>query len=410
MSESLGQVRQARAGLLGVAEPPASGLSDLVDQLGPVGAWDRVKSGALTGEAAREVAGRVAGLTPDELELNACRALAEADASGARLVVPEDPEWPEPAFHGFRMAARQGVRGAVAPLALWVRGTPLTGLPTTGVALVGSRACTPYGHRIAADLALGLAQEGKTVVSGAAFGVDAAAHRGALAASGDRPTVAVLACGIDRAYPAANAPLIQAIAERGAVVSEYPPGTGPARHRFLVRNRLVAALAAGTVVVEAGRRSGTLSTASAARHLQRVVMAMPGPVTSAMSVGCHHLIQAEQAVLVTGADDVRAQLWPASGADEGSPEDGLFEIGAELALLTPDATRVLDALPVRSRRTVLELAHETAIDTGAVMAALAVLDVFDLAQGGPSGWRRSRRAAGHPGSGTASGRTSARRG
>ena len=387
MSESLGEIRHARAGLLGVAEPPAPALAELVDRWGPIEAWDRVKSGSVDGDAAHEISGRVAGLTAGELDGRACRALGVAHASGARLVVPEDPEWPESAFHGFRMAARQGVRGAVAPLALWIRGAALTCLPLDGVALVGSRACTPYGSRMAADLALSLAEEGKTVVSGAAFGVDAAAHRAALAASPELPTVAVLACGIDRAYPVANAALIRAIAERGAVVSEYPPGTSPARHRFLVRNRLIAALAAGTVVVEAGRRSGTLSTASAARHLQRVVMAMPGPVTSAMSVGCHHLIQADQAILVTGVADVLGQLWPAAPDDP----DGLWPAESGSDLLTPEATRVWDALPARSRRSVVELARETGIEAGDVLAALAVLDLLDLAEGGSAGWRRSTR-------------------
>ncbi len=152
---------------------------------------------------------------------------------------------------------------------------------------------------MAAEIALGVVDAGLAVVSGGAFGIDTAAHRAAVTGGGS--SVAALACGIDRAYPAANAPLLQRISAAGAVISEYPPGTTPARHRFLVRNRLLAALGEVTVVVEASRRSGSLSTASAAAHLGRTVMAVPGPVTSAMSVGCHLLLRDRFALLATGA-------------------------------------------------------------------------------------------------------------
>ena len=309
-----GEVVRARAGLLRVCEPPAPGVAGLVARVGAVAAWEQVRSGRVSGQVAGEVAARTQGVSGAGLEELVEADLAAAAAVGAWLLVPEDAGWPAELSVGFAMAAARGVRGSTEPVALWVRGSGVDALPGLGVAVVGSRACTGYGQRVAAEVALGVAEAGRVVVSGAAFGVDAAGHRAALAGPGARATVAVLGCGIDRAYPAGNAGLLEEIANRGAVVSEYPPGTSPARHRFLVRNRLIAGLARGVVVIEAGRRSGTLSTAAAARHLNRVVMAVPGPVTSASSVGCHHLLAAERAVLVTDAADVLAQLWPADAA------------------------------------------------------------------------------------------------
>jgi DNA processing protein len=203
-------------------------------------------------------------------------------------------------------------------------------------------------------------------------------------------TVAVLACGIDRAYPEANRALLEAIAQSGSVVSEYPPGTVPARHRFLVRNRLIAALGAATVVVEAGRRSGTLSTAAAAEQLGRMVMAVPGPVTSAMSVGCHLLLADRFAQLVTGADDVLAALGrnppgavlapadPAPGADPDHPTDGL----------DLDSSRVYDSLPARGFSSVDELITESGLLASQVMGALAILQLHGLATAKGPSWRR----------------------
>ena len=189
-----------------------------------------------------------------------------------------------------------------APLGLWVRGPlRLDALPAP-VAVVGSRSATTYGTDVAAELAAGLARAGSAVVSGAAFGIDQAAHRGALA--GDGPTVAVLACGVDRAYPAAHQRLLDHLAEHGAVVSELAPGCAPTRLRFLARNRIIAALSRGTVVVEAAVRSGALNTASWTARLNRPLMGVPGPVTSAPSEGVHQLIRSGAATLVTRADDV----------------------------------------------------------------------------------------------------------
>jgi DNA processing protein len=185
------------------------------------------------------------------------------------------------------------------------------------LSIVGARACTGYGSYIAGALGADLASAGIAVVSGAALGIDAAAHRGALAVGG--PTIAVLACGIDRVYPRAHEVLLHAIAERGAVLSELPPGAAPTRFRFLHRNRIIAALGVGTVVVEAALRSGSLVTARLAAELGRVVMAVPGPVTSDQSAGAHELIR-DGATLVTEASQVReayASLTAASRESRG---------------------------------------------------------------------------------------------
>jgi DNA processing protein len=216
---------------------------------------------------------------------------------------------------------------------------------------------------------------------------------GGVAPAGMPVTVAVLACGIDRAYPEANRELLEAVAGCGSVVSEYPPGTTPARHRFLVRNRLIAAFGAGTVVVEAGRRSGTLSTAAAAEQLGRLVMAVPGPVTSAMSVGCHLLLADRFAQLVTNAGDVLSALGrvnpngpgpdrvePVPGADLRHPTDGLDLITA----------RVYDALPASETASVEQLVTESGLLGHEVLGSLAVLELHGMSARDGALWRRIR--------------------
>jgi DNA processing protein len=220
-------------------------------------------------------------------------------------------------------------------------------------------------------------------VSGAAYGIDGAAHRGALAADG--PTVAILGCGVDRPYPAGHASLLDRIAERGLVVSEYPPGTPPARHRFLVRNRLIAALAAGVVVVEAGRRSGTRNTAATAAGLGRLVMAVPGPVGSAMSVGCHELLRTGEASLVTAAAEVAetvgrigVDLAPAAADEEARETDGLDE----------RALRVHEALDRREGMSAEQVAVRSGVPQDRVRAVLPALELTGLAERCETGWRR----------------------
>jgi DNA processing protein len=401
------EVRLALAGLLRVGEPPCAALARFVAAQGPVAAWQAVLSRRAPRSVVSATAARVDGVDPAALVARARADLVAAQRVGARLIGPEDAEWPVVAVSSFVGAVARGVRGSGLPVALYVRGRPLAGLPDRAVTVVGSRASSPYGMRVAGEVAYELARAGWVVVSGAAFGIDTAAHRSALqvvrppsaaaaargaAGAGRSVTVAVLACGIDRAYPEANRELLDVIARSGSVVSEYPPGTVPARHRFLVRNRLIAAFGAGTVVVEAGRRSGTLSTAAAAEQLGRVVMAVPGPVTSAMSVGCHLLLADRFAQLVTGADDVLAAVGGAAGAVPGAgdgavpgedprhPTDGL----------EPETARVYDAFPARGSVSVPDLVEESGLPVSAVLGALAVLQLHGLAdQAGPL-WKRIR--------------------
>lgn len=404
------ETRVAVAGLLRACEPPAAAVARFALDRGPAAAWSAVLSRRAPRGVVSATAARVDGVDPAVLVARARADLATAARVGARLIGPGDAEWPAAAVTAFAGAVARGVRGSGPPLGLYVRGRPLTGLPDRAVTVVGSRVSSPYGTRVAGEIAYELARAGRVVVSGAAFGIDTAAHRSALqvvrsaaaatggpGGAGRTVTVAVLACGIDRAYPEANRELLEVIARFGSVVSEYPPGTVPARHRFLVRNRLIAAFGAGTVVVEAGRRSGTLSTAAAAEQLGRVVMAVPGPVTSAMSVGCHLLLADRFAQLVTGADDVLAAVGGAAGSSGGV--DGIG--GADGAVpgedprhptdgLAPETARIYDAFPARGPVAVPDLVVESGLPVTAVLGALAVLQVHGLVdQDGPL-WHRLR--------------------
>jgi DNA processing protein len=272
----------------------------------------------------------------------------------------------------------------VPPVALWVRGPGrLDELADRAVAIVGSRASTAYGEHVAGDLAHGLGERGWTVVSGGAYGIDAAAHRGALAAEG--ATIAVLACGVDKAYPQGNGALLARIADSGLLVSEWPPGAAPLGHRFLVRNRLIAALTRGTVVVEAAARSGARATAQRAGSLGKQVMVVPGPVTSAMSVGCHELLRDQErgATLVTCAQHV-IETVGGIGVDlaeaaprPASPRDGLTDV----------AQRVLDACPVRVGASPERLAVIAGCDVLDVLRVLPALELADLVQWTGTGWR-----------------------
>jgi DNA processing protein len=277
---------------------------------------------------------------------------------------------------------------------LWVRGPrSLAEASDRAVAVVGARAATRYGTHLAGEFGAGLAAAGATVVSGAAIGIDGAAHRGALAGGG--LTVAVLACGIDRAYPSSHDTLIGRIAATGLVVSEYPPGGVPARHRFLVRNRLIAALGDGTLVVEAAQRSGAQRTAADTRALGRLVMAVPGPVTSGLSAGCHQLIR-DGALLVTRPEEVLeavGRLGDDLAAEVVAPPRATDGLDGAAAL-------VHDALPVRGARDARWLARESGVAPDAVRAALTELErrglarcgdgLWQLATTGPSGGRAAR--------------------
>lgn len=282
--------------------------------------------------------------------------LEAAAAVGARLIHPGHPDWPAAeldAAFGFAGQQAGGRADAVAPHALWVRGGSPAALCAQAVALVGTRAISRYGAEVTGSLARGLAGHRWTVVSGGALGVDAVAHTACLDAGGS--TVVVAACGIDVDYPRRHARLFDRVTEHGAVVSEYPPGATPHRHRFLTRNRLVAALSLGTVVTEAAWRSGALNTLSWAEHLGRVCMAVPGPVTTAGSVGCHERIRTRTAELVTSADDVRALVGPAGTPDSGEQYE--LDFGPDpVQRLDRNQLRVFDALEPGEGRTAGEVA------------------------------------------------------
>ncbi len=290
-----GAERLARMALACVTEPGRHRLTQDIQQRGAAAVWHEVrKRTSRTGLR----------LFPGELDLHQVE--LSTRRAGARFVVPGDPEWPD-GLDDLALLGQVGDIWSAPPLGLWVTGPAgLAQACQRAVAVIGSRASTSYGDTIATELAADLSERGATVVSGAAYGIDAAAHRGALAVSGT--TVAVLACGIDRDYPQGNAGLLHHIRATGAVVTEHPPGTTVNRSRFLARNRLIAALSLGTVVVECAARSGARNTVTWADALSRQVLAVPGPVTSAMSAGPHSLVRERGATLVCGGADVCADL------------------------------------------------------------------------------------------------------
>jgi DNA processing protein len=367
---------RAWAYLSRVAEPPCPELAELVAAVGPVEAADRVTRGEVGDHLGRDTeARRRIDCAAYDLEVLA--------RMGGRLVTADDDEWPYLWFAAFdRVDARQRPRSH-PPMVLWVVGPGrLRDVAERAAAIVGTRASTAYGEHVAADLAEGLAVRDVAVVSGGAYGIDGAAHRATLAADG--LTAAVLAGGIDVPYPAGHAALLHRIRGDGLVISEYPPGVRPARHRFLTRNRLVAALAGATVVVEAGARSGAANTAAWARSLGRAVCAVPGPVTSSASVGCHALLRAE-ANLVTRAEDV-VELVGRMG--ELAPEEQRSV--SHLDGLADTEQRVYDALPARGARSPDEIAVACGLPATQVLGPLAVLELSGLVACQDGRWKLAR--------------------
>ena len=301
--------------------------------------------------------------------------LAVAESVGARFITPADDEWPEPLAD----------LGDTVPLGLWLKGrVDLHRAVKRSAAIVGARSATGYGMHVAGELAVGLAERGWLVVSGAAKGIDGAAHRGALAGRG--LTAAVLACGIDQVYPLGHDALLATIATEGVVVSELPPGTSVSRFRFLDRNRLIAALGLGTVVVEAAARSGSLVTARLADELGRAVLAVPGPVTSEASMGTHQLIRDGGALLVTRADEIAEHLGEL-GVDLADPIPSQKAVRPRDSL-DPVAARVLEVLPVQGRGTseTLDVAVEAGVEPREAHAALGRLAAGGWVDRSGGGW------------------------
>jgi DNA processing protein len=381
---------RARAWLSRAVEPGMIDAWRFVDRLGPVEAVRLIRSG----RAPDRILGLVGARAGSDESLTDLR---RAERCGARLLVPEDDEWPAYPLHSLTLATAEEpdaateqsdrTKALVPPLALWVRGPGrLDELADRSVAIVGSRASTAYGEHVAGEIGYQLAERGWTVVSGGAFGIDAAAHRGALAAEG--PTLAVLACGVDRPYPAGNGALLHRIADNGLLVSEWPPGAAPHQHRFLVRNRIIAALTRGTVVVEAAARSGAMATANRARKLGKQVMAVPGPVTSAMSVGCHELLRGTTdeeagARLVASAAHVLEAVG-GIGVDLAKPAERHSDVRDGLSDV---ARRVLDACPVRTGAAPERLAAIAGCEVLDVLRVLPALELAELVQWTGTGWR-----------------------
>lgn len=379
------ETRLARAYLLRVAEPPAVALTRFVASCGPVEAAQRVYDERVPEAVAKETVAR-RHRTVSEADLR--RAESEL---GARLITPEDDEWPAWPLLALTVAGGRGVKGMTAPLALWARGGGrLDEAVDRAVTVVGSRAASGYGEHIAADWSYTLSGEEVTVFSGAAYGIDASAHRGVLAAGGQ--TVAVLGCALDGGYPSGHDLLLRKIAERGLVLSEYPPGTPPARHRFLVRNRLLAALSAATVVIEAGSRSGARNTANTARALGKPVMAVPGAITSRNSGGCHEMIRADHAVLVTSPGEV-LELAGALGKDLAA-RDSVAARATDA--LSGDELKVHEALLADAGKSAEQLSEDSGVPERKVRSVLPILELDGFCRRNDSGWHRARpaRAAG----------------
>ncbi|MEU6472304.1 DNA-processing protein DprA [Streptomyces massasporeus] len=303
------------------------------------------------------------------------RDLEAARGAGVRFVPPGDAEWP----------GQLDDLGDARPLGLWVRGRPsLRMWALKSVAVVGARACTEYGAHMAATLAAGLAEQGWVVVSGGAYGVDGAAHRGALGAGG--ATVAVLACGVDRPYPRGHTQLIGRIAEQGLVVGELPPGDHPTPSRFILRNRVIAALTRGTVVVEAAHRSGSLVTARAAQRLGRHTMGVPGPATSGLSAGVHDLLRGEAALVTDVADVVEL----VGDIGELAPDRRGPVLPRDL--LEPAVRQVLAALPGRGVARPGEIARSAQTAPDDAIARLYELRALGYVERHGDGWKLTRQA------------------
>jgi len=362
-SSLLTQDRFARAAWSRVAEPGDPVANRLIRAHGPAEALVVAASG---------VGQKVERFLPRLEVLDVERDLEIGAKFAARIVCPGDLEWP------------QGLDDLAAPpYCLWVRGPiHVASSCQRSAAVVGARSATAYGEMVATEMAAGLGERRFAIISGAAFGIDAAAHRGALATGAT--TIAVLAGGVERPYPSSHAALIARIVEVGAVISEVAPGSAPTKTRFLQRNRMIATMSRGTVVVEAGLRSGSLNTARTAAEHGRVVVAVPGPVTSMMSAGCHEEIRSGMALLVTDAAEA-AEAIGDYGSDLAPARRGPTMVGDEL---DEPAARLLSALPVRKGVSITRLAVSSGLSVPEVRSLLGRLDLSALAERHDEGWRQ----------------------
>jgi DNA processing protein len=381
--------RLARAALTYLAEPADRFLTAMVRAAGAARSVEAIKAGRVAVQIRHAALGRDKAAWERAEQRWRVRLAEVPDAGdlrrfardGMRLVCPGDPEWP----------SQLDDLGEDMPYALWLRGNgDLRFRCLRSVAVVGSRAATSYGSYMASEISASLAARGWTIVSGGAYGIDAAAHRGALAERG--PTIAVLAGGVDRPYPAGHTDLMNSIAASGVVMSEWPPGRNVTRLRFLTRNRVLAAITRGTLVVEAATRSGALNTARYATQLHRPLMAVPGPVTSGLSAGCHTIIRDWGATLTTSAKDALSLLAPLGEDDTPDAPQPVLPWDE----LAPDLRTVLDALPSRSGISTSAVALRAGLDVNTVMSSLGALTAGGFAERCPGGWRVRRAARARP--------------
>lgn len=318
------------------------------------------------------------GLAERLAQIDPRRQLEQADTCGIRFIVPGDAEWPTQ-LDQLDDATPEGFGGT--PPGLWVKGPMSLTQLATSVAVVGSRAASAYGVEMTRAVCDHLATAGVHVVSGGALGIDFVAHDATLRAGG--PTIAVLACGVDRVYPAQNRLLLKHLAAEFAVVSEQPPGSGPTRPRFLARNRLIAAMTQGTVLVEAALRSGALNTAGWAELLSRHVMCVPGPATSYTSQGVNNWLRQGRGTVVTHGSDVLEMIGHAGEhlvvepRGETRPRDALTAV----------EQRVIEWVPVSSPAQVDSIAHLSSMHVRETVGALQRLAAKGFIRHEEGGWR-----------------------
>ncbi len=368
--------RIARAALTRIAEPGDELVGGWLAACTPQEVLAALKEGGPPLKGAKEQ--RWEGL---RLRAEGARPYADLEAIealGGRFVCPGDMEWPQ----------QLDDLGARRPFGLWVRGSAsLRVWALRSVAVVGARACTEYGAHCASLLGAGLAERGWTVVSGAAYGIDGGAHRGALAVRG--PTVGVLACGVDVAYPPGHQELIRLLGERGLLVAELPPGAHPTRSRFVLRNRVIAALSRGTVVIEAALRSGALVTARRALGLGRHVMGLPGPVTSGLSQGVHELLRGEATVVTDAAEVIEL----VGMVGELAPERRGPTVPRDA--LSASAGRVLEAIPGRGASDLARIARSAGVPVEVTLARLHELRALGFVERTGERWLLVRARKGH---------------
>ncbi len=361
------------AGLLTQGLGAVDALSCELDEASPLEVRSRLTSAGRDADWIESFGDFESGLLQARARWQSRKALAPVVAAGSAqrqlagsVLTPANPLWPA---HLADLKFNQ-------PLALWLRGS-VHHLEATGVSIVGSRNATSYGERATNELVGALASESLSVISGGAYGIDAMAHRAALALK--TPTIAVLAGGLDRLYPVGNSSLLQRIECEGLLVSEMEPGVAPSKWRFLQRNRLIAALGAATVVVEANWRSGAINTVTHARHLDRPVGAVPGSIQSPTSAGCNQLIRSMKAELISSGKDLIELVGLSFEEADQFKRAGLGQL----------EVRALDAIGFDSPNE-REIIADSGLSMHELTMALGNLDLEGLIERANGGWRRRR--------------------